>query len=641
MLTTTAASKSSQHLRVSTSRRENDHFEGLSVPILLYAVEAVTDKRPSTFVSDVLPFMTTSMTKTAAAPLQRGKACSNCRRRKIRCDGRHPTCGPCERTSKADDCEYADSGRSRVQGLEATISRLAARVRELERENNSSSVPLIEPYEGSGQSPPISIRLSSPGSSPDSSNSSPQVTPANLTESSCSATPSSASSSTDVQQEEPRLPVSKLLLQTFQPHASEFGFFLDFTRFYDSAVLPLPIGHHLRPCRALLSAVYLWGVHLSQSETLSSREHIFLERALRHAANNLSSNHPQKILHGIQAEVLLCLYFFQTGRFLEGRVHCSSAISMVFSTGMHKIRSMNRVNVPPYIALGEPITMLPPPESAVEEGERILGFWTVYALHNCWGVALGFPMTLPSEFPGSQIDTPWPLELNQYEQFPSELQGSFTVRKFLDDAVENSYGEFSTLSMYCKASILYESAARHAMLAQADMQPGDATRFTQSFATLNECIDRFISALPNITHLEMVMPDAIRTNFVTHTLAHAASSRLNAIFAETNEQSREKSLAAALCIVGLIKEVDIQNFQHINPIIGTLWMSACQVMTCEVARLRTVRTIFAPESFADEKEDQLMAAIERCFGAMAMFSLDCPLIGYQLTQVQQKYSRLT
>ncbi|KAF8071753.1 Zn(2)-Cys(6) binuclear cluster domain-containing protein [Lyophyllum atratum] len=578
--------------------------------------------------------MTTSTAKITASPLQRGKACGNCR---YRCDGRHPTCGPCSRTSKSDDCEYADSGRSRVQMLEATISRLEERVRELERDNNSSSVPLIVPYEGSGQTPPISIHLDTPGNSPDPST---RATPNNINDTRGSATPSSMSSSMDSAQEEPPMPVIKLLLQAFQPHASEFGFFLEFAGFYDDAIRPLPIGHHLRPCRVLLNVVYLWGAHLSQSEAFSSREHDFLERALQHSANNISSDHPQKILHGIQAEVLLCLYFFRMGRFLEGRTHSSAATSMLFSTGMHKIRSMNGAHIPSYSALGEPVTSLPPPASTTEEGERIIGFWTVYALHNCWGVALGFPMTLPSEFPGSQIDTPWPLCVTQYEQYPSELQGSFTVRNFLNNVVENSFGEFSTLAMHCKASILYESAARHAVLCHSDMQPGEATRFTESFSALSECIDRFITALPDITQLEMTLPDAIRTNFITHTLAHTASLRLNAIFADANEQSREKCLVSALAIVGLIRDVDLENFQHINPIIGTLWMSACQFLIGEVSRLRTLRSIWAPESFPDEKEEQVVAALERCFGAMALFSLDSPLISYQLAKVQQEYSLL-
>ncbi|KAG5637490.1 hypothetical protein H0H81_004413, partial [Sphagnurus paluster] len=149
------------------------------------------------------------------------------------------------------------------------------------------------------------------------------------------------------------------------------------------------------------------------------------------------------------------------------------------------------------------------------------------------------------------------------------VHGSFTARNFLNNVVENVFGEFSTLAMYAKASILYESAARHAMLYQSDIQGMDATLgFTESFATLALCIDRFVVALPNIVQLEMALPDAIRTIFVTHTLAHAASLRLHAIFSETNEPSRAKCLTSALTIVDLIKDIDLQKFQFMNRIIG-------------------------------------------------------------------------
>lgn len=98
-------------------------------------------------------------------------------------------------------------------------------------------------------------------------------------------------------------------LQTVQPHASEFGFFLDFPRFCEDAIRPLPAGHHMRPCPALLSAVYLWGVHISQLGPFLSREQNFLSQALQDSASNLSSNHPRKIIHGIQAEILLSILF--------------------------------------------------------------------------------------------------------------------------------------------------------------------------------------------------------------------------------------------------------------------------------------------------------------------------------------------
>lgn len=119
--------------------------------------------------------------------------------------------------------------------LEATTARLEARVRELERGGSSTSIPLIVPYEGSQRLPPISIHLSSPRNFP---NPSPRVAPANF-----------------------------IAPRTFSKKSPD----------------------------ALLSAVYLWCIHLSQSEALSSREHVFLERVLQHSASNGSSNHPQKI----------------------------------------------------------------------------------------------------------------------------------------------------------------------------------------------------------------------------------------------------------------------------------------------------------------------------------------------------------
>jgi hypothetical protein len=100
------------------------------------------------------------------------------------------------------------------------------------------------------------------------------------------------------------------------------------------------------------------------------------------------------------------------------------------------------------------------------------------------------------------------------------------------------------------------------------MQPNEATRFTSSFAALNESINRFIAALPPISQLEMTLPAVIRTIFVTHTLAHSACLCLHAIFADADEHSRDKCTVSALAITGLVGDVDLQNFQFINPIIG-------------------------------------------------------------------------
>jgi hypothetical protein len=65
-----------------------------------------------------------------------------------RCDGVRPICGQCDRANRPDDCEYTDGqGRSRTQILEENISRLEARIQELENPADSMTpIVLHQPY---------------------------------------------------------------------------------------------------------------------------------------------------------------------------------------------------------------------------------------------------------------------------------------------------------------------------------------------------------------------------------------------------------------------------------------------------------------------------------------------------------------
>jgi hypothetical protein len=211
-------------------------------------------------------------------------------------------------------------------------------------------------------------------------------------------------------------------MDNFLPNASQFGFFLNVPLFRSSLVLPF------RPTPALLSVVYLWGIHLSRSDALREHESTFRSRAVQHTANALSDTHPQQLLHALQAEILLAYYFLRNGRFVEGKYHSSAAASLAISGGLNKIRSArDSVSV-----AGDRSLSLPPPRDSVDEGERINGFWAALVLDKCWSVALGSPSNFTDDqMLGTRIDTPWPLDNSGYEQVRSFPQISDDICEVL------------------------------------------------------------------------------------------------------------------------------------------------------------------------------------------------------------------
>ena len=200
---------------------------------------------------------------------------------------------------------------------------------------------------------------------------------------------------------------------TFIPFSTSLGFFVHVHRLRHAIQLPFGDPRRAQLTPALLNAIYLWGAHLSTTPNIRAYESVFLDRVTSALSSSVREPSPA-IVNLIQAEVLVSNYFFCTSRFLEGRYHCSAAVALTLSSRLTKVRS----SADPGPALGSrnfPHAReytLPPPRDAVEEGERIRGFWFVYSLDKTWAVALGSP---PHFNGNSRVDTPWPLEMAQYE----------------------------------------------------------------------------------------------------------------------------------------------------------------------------------------------------------------------------------
>lgn len=332
-----------------------------------------------------------------------------------RCDGKKPICGPCRRKPEGDECEYDGSHRrSRAKQLEETVSHLECRIRELEHVDElSPSFTLFDPYDPYNRM----IQLSEPLPCAevcarvfDISNGR-QLAVSGTT---VSFYPKSVSWSISCIAFPVTLVRLTSSLDNFLPHCTQFGFFLNVPCFRDAAVLPLPFGHPSRPSTSVLSAVYLWGVHMSHSASLITQERDIMTMALQNTATDPLSAHPSKDLHTLQAEVLISYYLLRVGRLLEAKTHAAAALSLALGCRLHTIRPSSPYDLSASSLLSDNTRY--PPWRSIEEDERINGFWAVFTLHKYIAVASEIPLNLrkASIGSGTQIDAQWACDCLSY-----------------------------------------------------------------------------------------------------------------------------------------------------------------------------------------------------------------------------------
>ncbi|KAI0266969.1 hypothetical protein BC834DRAFT_871888 [Gloeopeniophorella convolvens] len=575
---------------------------------------------------------------SSSSTLQRGKACLNCRRRKMKCDGVRPVCGPCSRANRPDDCEYTDGqGRTRTQMLEDTISQLEARVQELENPDGTSpSVMLHDPrsvFLQTQQSPPPGPSLrSSPLFSPmtefshgshSSSASSPSV----------AGTGASLQSSTPrlwVTSDEPPVHVAQELLDAFLQHASDLGFFLHVVRFRHSAFLPP--GNANRPISALMNVIYLWGIHLTGKEELASREPLLVSRMAAQLGNAVPATPSHQILQVIQAKLLLANYFLQIGHFLAGRHQSDSAASLAIACGLHKIRSAQPM--PAFTSFVDPIDLgLQEPRDQVEEGERINAFWAVFCMDRCSAVTFGGPSVISdTDASGMQIDTPWPLEMETYErgQIYPNLRTSGTLRSFFT-GLNNGWPweNHGPLTQLSKAAALFERATRLAATWRPEIP--NVGSFYSDFVAIDQRIDEFKSQLPP---LDQVSSRSAPLVHLAYCLGNGATMQLHATFSSQNTGSRAKCLAAVMVMIRANQAVRAHEFKYTAPVLGTLWAAGGRVIINEIIALRSFQV--EPTPSPHRRDTELRNALEQLQSVMAASAPRCALMNYQLGRLQQE-----
>ncbi|KAI0732142.1 hypothetical protein C8Q72DRAFT_166621 [Fomitopsis betulina] len=458
--------------------------------------------------------------------------------KKIKCDTARPTCHNCVRVNAFDDCIYGEDAEfPTIRLLEDKIGQLQQRITFLQNNADSQPVVLRDPYATRNQAP---LAL----------------------EQKCHGLPPA---------------IAQELTRSFCSHATDFGFFLHLPRFQEQTVLPhITLSHH---ALALITATRLVGAYLSTDSNAQELQHKLLTHTLKDLSAALAELEPAGMLNLLQTEILLAHYFFSTNRTFEAIYHMDAASAIVLANGYHRVRS---TRAPPRLESRDDI----------EEGERINAFWNTFILDRCWSPVLGrTPILSDEETKGTGIDTPWPLNIESYENhpLPVEWRGLRTVQKFVQDSHFLNM-ERSPLALHAKAAALYSEARRVASQFRTYTLPA-------GWAELDKRLGQFIHELPAIDGLQQTIqqgtPD--RRLLVVHMLARSAVIELHDPL-ECNGFGAGKAFPFALDAVQVMNQaVDAcTGGAFVDSMVGVVLMSVAGVL------VRTLRQNSAVSGYGDE-----------------------------------------
>ncbi|KAJ6536386.1 hypothetical protein B0H19DRAFT_1079881 [Mycena capillaripes] len=470
------------------------------------------------------------------------KACENCRRRKTGCDRQRPTCTKCRLNPPRtlEPCRYSHTSPDAV-GLHTD-----GIVEETHRESDISSprVFLSNPYSTMNIFKDVSLERVDLPSAP----------------------------AIQAVMEEPSQSVVENLIEAFLGRFCEGGFFfLEPLRFRRFAFIPLPFGHPERPSPGLLSTIYLWGWHISSKGHQPGYDytaHELLCLAIHHQARDIHRplvHSPQFALDTIQAEILLSLWYLNSGQTLHGRYHCAAATSLAAG---HRInRSLERGSFP-YLTSSN--STLPAPRHDVEFTQRINALWAVLVLDKMWLVVSGLPSMLPLE---NSAHISGPID-NDLPRLPT-LSTISQVIEGLD-----AHSGHSPFVLLAKAAYFLE---RSTSIGNSFVGGHPAFQFTTSppsveaqfplESSLNLQIGAFGRSLPSLAGNNALPTN--QTLLVARCLTNVASIRINAPRIPGCAHSTRCAFLAAEQMVSDIMLTDVLDWHHADPMFGPLLSSVC------------------------------------------------------------------
>ncbi|KAI5984046.1 hypothetical protein EDD15DRAFT_1810245 [Pisolithus albus] len=525
-------------------------------------------------------------TNSPSPPLQRGRACISCRRRKMRCDGLRPTCTQCLRGDRAIDCEYTDGNqRPRTLALEEDIARLQARVRELEDPQSSTpSVTLQHPYSQSPQQ----------------------------------STPHHSSfvgiAQHGVDDDFGSLSDLQYLIDTLVPFAFDLGIFLSLPRLRAQPGSITP---------ALRSALILSSFHLTRTsapeqavsiETLISRLLHTLVDAVVVANPRLG---PQFYMQILQAEVLLVYHLLHMGRVSIAQSHANAAMSLAVCLGLHT-KSGDAPAAGLFDFIANFLPRLPLPGDAIEEQERVDAWWTVHSLVKFTETICAGPPVVSSTV---HITARWPGVIRDGNLVPSGAKRD-TISQFLlaqDFRIE----EETPFGLQARASALLGEAHSITAAYHKDPSISQSADFRSRFTTLDNFIHKFLNSLPHPATLSRSSgtgsPYTSRQMVLVINLAALAQISLHRPFALVHAPSNRRCVDSAIRAVEALN--GLEDPRVMNPICVVSWGVFFSVLHGELRRLRSQsRPGYGPAPIAQGASEASEADVVNVLRSLVAFS---------------------
>ncbi|KAF8693183.1 GAL4-like Zn(II)2Cys6 (or C6 zinc) binuclear cluster DNA-binding domain, partial [Rhizoctonia solani] len=526
--------------------------------------------------------------KNKESVLNRGAACLECRKRKLKCDAAkvcmrtfvigpalthrsHPYCGACVKSSRQDRCIYeAIRNKNLADQLEERVNQLERMVERMEREG-STGMTALSPTQMHGSSTGYGVVPNTHNELTSSSSIAPSGIPMPLAGNYGTFMPLDHKSNSrqhyldalimlpwdDAVEAWSRLPDEShnSLVDIFITYLPKSNIQLHVERFLSNLALPDDNPRSIHP--AMLAAVYLQACY-HWSDSLMAYEAAFLAQARTLMQDALAKK--DRLFTGfIQPGILVTEYLLNRGRFREAYHQIIQTTSFCMNCNLHKLKS----SILGPMMSGCPSGLLPPPTDGVELGERILAFWAAFMLDQKCCI-----MGLPSSFGKAdeldtrgRIDTVWPNTITEYEEGHITHADSMTLRFLCTDGpqimLQESEGGFK---------IRLQSFALYKFAGDSEMAPDD----------VGLAISQFIRRLPAPDPNDpMNMPSLA----VAHIVSHAAMIRLCARSSATQTMDG-RALEASLSCARMIHLLTVSDFDmwSLDIVLCYIWADCAKIL---------------------------------------------------------------